>query len=63
MTTRSRPPAPLAGGCLLSASLIIGALVGATQGQTSLGLVIGLGVGLALTGAIWAYERYRRNRG
>ena len=53
--------APLAGGCLLSLSLIAGAFVGMTLGQPSAGLVGGLGVGLVLLGAVWLIDR-RRSR-
>lgn len=51
--------APLAGGFLLSMSLIAGALVGVVVGEPSMGLVGGFIVGLALLVAVWAIDRRR----
>ena len=52
--------APVAGGCLLSLSLIAGAFIGMTRGQASAGLVVGLSIGLVLLGAVWLLDRRRK---
>lgn len=51
---------PMAGGFLLSVSIVIGTIVGAVKGQPSLGFVIGAGVGAALAVLVWLADR-RRN--
>jgi hypothetical protein len=58
----SEPPtrSPIAGGFLLAACLLVGAVAGTLAGQPSLGVVIGLGVGLLLAAGVWLYERQRR---
>jgi hypothetical protein len=48
---------PMAGGFLLSMSILIGVIAGAARGQASLGFVIGTGVGLALLLAVWLIDR------
>lgn len=56
-TTSSR--APLAGGFLLSLSILIGAVVGAFQGEASFGFLVGAGVGVTLAILIWLIDRMR----
>jgi len=56
-TSSSR--APLAGGFLLSMSILIGAVVGAVRGEASFGFVIGAGVGTALALLVWLIDRMR----
>ena len=48
---------PMAGGFLLSMSILVGVIAGAARGQASLGFVIGTGVGLALLLAVWLIDR------
>jgi hypothetical protein len=58
MTSESR--APLAGGCLLSFSILAGAIIGTIYRQPSIGFLAGLGAGLALAGLVWLASRRRR---
>ncbi|WP_138983941.1 hypothetical protein [Sphingomonas elodea] len=51
--------APLAGGFLLTASILVGAVAGALRGQATAGLLAGLAVGFALTLAVWLIDRAR----
>lgn len=51
---------PLAGGFLLSISILIGAIVGAMRGEPSFGFVVGAGVGIALAVLVWLVDRMRR---
>lgn len=55
----TRPPrkTPLAGGFILAASIIAGAVIGASQGQPSAGLVIGAAVGILIALLIWWRDR------
>lgn len=50
---------PMAGGFLLTASILVGAVVGAVRGQATAGLLAGLAVGFALTLAVWLIDRAR----
>jgi uncharacterized membrane protein (UPF0136 family) len=50
---------PVAGGFLLTASILIGAVAGAVQGQATTGLLAGLVVGLLLALATWLIDRAR----
>ena len=52
--------APLAGGFLLSLSVLAGALTGVYLGQPSIGFLVGAGIGLAIVIAIWLLDRGRR---
>lgn len=52
-----RPSTPLAGGCLLSAAILIGAVAGLAWRQPSIGLIAGLGAGLVLLGLVWLIDR------
>jgi hypothetical protein len=56
-TSSSRTP--MAGGFLLSMSIVIGAIVGAVKGQASLGFVVGAGIGIALAVLVWLVDRMR----
>ncbi len=49
--------APMAGGFLIAACLMLGTLLGAVFGQTSAGLVGGAGVGIALAVVVWLRDR------
>ncbi|MBC9032756.1 hypothetical protein IAG41_10170 [Sphingomonas sp. JC676] len=51
--------APLAGGFLLSMSILIGAVVGAVKGEASFGFVIGAAVGITLALLVWLIDRMR----
>jgi predicted acyltransferase len=51
------PRKPLAGGCLLTASILVGFLAGAYVRQPSIGFLAGLGAGLALLGLVWLLDR------
>ena len=55
----ARSNAPLAGGFLLSISILAGALTGVYLGQPSIGFLIGAGIGLALAVLIWLLDRRR----
>jgi hypothetical protein len=51
--------APLAGGFLLSLSVLAGALIGVFLGQPSIGFLVGVGIGLSLAVLIWLLDRRR----
>jgi hypothetical protein len=51
---------PAAGGCLLAASIVVGAFVGVVYNQISAGIVIGVAVGAVIAVAIWLRDRTRR---
>ncbi|UZK66105.1 hypothetical protein [Sphingomonas sp. M1-B02] len=53
---------PMAGGFLLSLSLIVGVVAGAVQGQASIGFLAGLAVGLVLLTTVWLVDRRRSRR-
>ena len=57
----SEPSAPRAGGALLAASILVGAVIGSFRGEPSIGVLAGIGVGIALTLVLWWIEQ-RRNR-
>lgn len=46
-----------AGGFLLAASMLVGAVAGALGGQPSAGFLIGLAVGAALALLLWRKDR------
>jgi len=48
---------PLAGGCLLTASILIGTIAGFVARQPSIGFLAGLGVGLVLLLFVWLRDR------
>lgn len=50
---------PVAGGFLLTTSILVGAVAGAVRGQATAGLLVGLAVGLTLALAIWLIDRAR----
>jgi len=52
--------APLAGGFLLSVSILAGALTGVFLGQPSIGFLVGAGSGLIIAIVIWLLDRRRR---
>lgn len=56
-STSSRTP--MAGGFLLTTSILVGAVAGAVRGQATMGLLAGLAVGFALTLAVWLIDRAR----
>ena len=49
---------PLAGGCLLTASILVGVAAGMIYRQPSIGFLTGLGVGLLLLGLVWLGDSY-----
>ena len=51
--------APLAGGFLLSVSVLTGALTGVFLGQPSIGFLVGVGIGLVIAILIWLLDRRR----
>ncbi|MDB5671776.1 MAG: hypothetical protein JWO25_2735 [Alphaproteobacteria bacterium] len=48
-----------AGGFILAASIIIGAVAGTLVGQPSIGFITGTGAGLLLALLIWLLDRRR----
>ena len=48
---------PIAGGCLLTASILTGVVAGVALHQQSLGFLAGIGVGLLLAGLVWLRDR------
>ena len=48
-----------AGGFLIAASILVGAVGGIVLGQPSMGFLVGLGVGVALALALWWRDRAR----
>ena len=48
---------PRAGGALLAAAILIGAIGGVVVGQPSIGFLAGLGAGLLLLAAVWLLDR------
>jgi hypothetical protein len=50
----------MAGGFLLSMSIVIGAVAGALRGEASFGFVVGAGVGIGLAVLVWAVDRMRK---
>jgi hypothetical protein len=48
---------PVAGGCLLALSLLVGVAVGTVLRQPSLGFLAGLGAGLLFLGVTWLLAR------
>lgn len=48
-----------AGGFLIAASVIVGAVAGIIVGQPSAGFVIGLAIGVVLAVLIWRKDRRR----
>jgi hypothetical protein len=59
-TMQSTPSrTPMAGGFLLTASILVGAVAGALRGEATVGLLAGLALGFALTLAVWLIDRAR----
>lgn len=50
---------PMAGGALLAAAILLGAIGGAFVGEPSIGFLVGLAVGLFLLVAVWLIDRRR----
>lgn len=48
-----------AGGCLLAASVMAGAVAGLAYRQPTIGLIAGLGAGLVLVALVWLLDRRR----
>jgi hypothetical protein len=48
-----------AGGCLLAATVMTGAVAGLVYRQPTIGLLAGLGIGLILTALVWLLDRRR----
>jgi hypothetical protein len=51
---------PTAGGCLLAAAILLGALIGVSLGQPSIGILAGTAVGTAAALVVWLRDRARR---
>jgi len=51
------PRFPLAGGCLLAASILVGVAAGMLYRQPSIGFLAGLGVGCLLLAFVWLFDR------
>ena len=50
-----------AGGFILAASILVGAVGGAILGQSSLGFLLGAGFGIAVALLVWLRDRRRLN--
>jgi hypothetical protein len=51
---------PRAGGFLLAASILIGAVAGILLGQPSMGFLAGTGIGVAIAVLLWLWDRRHR---
>lgn len=54
---KSAPNVRLAGGCLLSLSILAGVAAGTLLRQPSIGFLAGLGAGLVLLALVWLVDR------
>ena len=54
---------PMAGGFLLMAGILIGAIWGVSAGNPMKGILIGTGVGIAIALLIWLVDSRRRPKG
>ena len=59
MDPNSTSRSPVAGGCLLSASIMTGIVVGLFYREISIGFLAGLAVGIILALAVWLIDRMR----
>ncbi|MBX3562572.1 MAG: hypothetical protein KF780_12270 [Sphingomonas sp.] len=50
---------PRAGGALIAAAILVGAVVGIIYRQASLGVVAGLAAGIALALLVWLVDKRR----
>jgi hypothetical protein len=48
-----------AGGFLLAASILVGAIAGSLLHQPSIGFLVGTGIGLLLLAIVWLIDRRR----
>ena len=48
-----------AGGAIIAFSILAGAIIGNRMGQSSIGMVAGTGIGVAITLALYLYDRRR----
>jgi hypothetical protein len=59
MNAPSQNRAARAGGFLLAASILVGAIAGSILHQPSIGFLVGTGVGLFLLALVWLIDRRR----
>ncbi len=55
--TASNPPPTRAGGFIIAAGIMIGAIGGGLLGQPTIGLLAGGGLGVAVSLAMWLIDR------
>ena len=55
--TASNPPPTRAGGFIIAAGIMIGAIGGGLLGQPTIGLLAGGGLGVAISLAMWLIDR------
>jgi hypothetical protein len=55
--TASKPPTTRAGGFIIAAGIMIGAIGGGLLGQPSIGLLAGAALGIAISLAMWLIDR------
>ena len=60
MATPSPSPSPNAGGFLIAAAVVIGALIGTLLGQPTIGVLAGTATGVAAALIVWLRDRARR---
>jgi hypothetical protein len=53
-------PTPMAGGFLLMAGILVGAIWGIANGNPMKGILIGTGLGIAIALLIWLVDSRRR---
>ena len=54
------PPSPNAGGFLIAAAVVIGAIAGLLLGQPTIGILAGTALGVAGALIVWLRDRARR---
>jgi hypothetical protein len=53
---------PMAGGFLLMAAILCGAILGIAIGNPAMGLLIGTAIGIGIAVAVWLIDRSRAGR-
>lgn len=56
---RQKSNSSRAGGAIIAASVLAGAVAGSRMGQPSLGVLVGTGAGIVIALALYLYDRRR----